>query len=699
MPSATSETIREDETLRTAAPTALALIAALALLPAGASAASRNLVPNPRFTGELGVSGGAAGAVPDLWRGFAVGGGAATIGVVAVAAGEFYPGSPATRAVRLEVGAFGADQGFDHDNARFAILPGQLYHAEIWVKSGNSGGASQGLLLGFPLFAGATFLGRQPGAVAATANAGWTRITGPAFSDAEADNAFLSLRLVDDGGDNAILVALPEVAGPLPLFTPGREFGSSDRWVATSVFHWYTEAAGQLSGPWRPLGGRPSWTGEPDFWLRQVADMMDAGIDVLYVHLFNGFEQQRLNLFRALEELRSRGWDPPKAVPFLDPLIVWNGAPIDLATTAGKDAFVAQYVRWFEQFFAANSDSLAESYLGHLDGKVVLDTWHCNPGYTDNVAALSRFDVEARLAAALASSYPGFAAGVYMFGSTNGLPPPFADEIIHQFSNLAYFATNSANGKRAATVNGGVWDQNVRTPGNFLPRDGGVNYLQAWSDLNATRDDDPPIRHAYVESWNEYDEGSGVYEGDPGPPYIAPGNVSGNTDVWSTTDNPREYIDTTSAGARLFNDTPDLGSRFLYSRTPSVAEAGEAMTIEIVVRNEGDLEWSAAGGFSLGQADGDTHVFATGRHAIDDVENEVARYGGVFRGRAVRFELAVTAPITPGMYETHWQMVRDAGGETWFGPAVTIRFYSCGADPTTCPIFLDSFESGDLSAW
>ncbi|MEO8198503.1 MAG: hypothetical protein ABI689_17455 [Thermoanaerobaculia bacterium] len=675
------------------------LLTALALWPVSLSAVTRNLVPNPRFTGSLGASVGATGTIPDLWRGFAVGGGAAEVSLVPIAAGELYPGSPPTRAVRLEVGAFGADQGFDDDNARFAILSETPYHAELWIKSANGGGAPQGVQVGFPLFTGVTFLGRQPGGFNTTATAGWSHVSGPTFSDPEADNAFLSIRLVPDGGDDAILVVFPEVTGPLPLFSAGRDFGASDRWVATTVFHWYTAAAGQLSGPWRPLEGRPNWTGEPDFWLRQVADMMDAGIDVLYVHLVPGFEQQRLNLFRAIEELRARGWDPPKAVPFLDPLITWFDAPIDLATNAGKDAFVGQYVRWFEQFLAVNSDELATSYLGHLDGKIVLDTWHCNPGFTDNVGALSRADVEGRLAAALGSSHEGFDSGVYMIGSTNGLPPPFTDEIIHQFSNLAYFATNTANGKRAATVNGGVWDQNVRTPGTFVPRDGGVHFIQAWSDLNATRNDNPPIRHTYIESWNEYDEGSGIYEGDPGPPYIAPGNVSGNTDVWSTMGNPREYIDTARAGARTFNDTPDLDSRFLLARAPSVVAAGDPMTIEIVVRNEGDLEWSAADGFSLGQADGDTHVFGTGRHAIDDVENEVARYGGVFRGRAVRFELAVTAPITPGMYETHWQLVRDDGGESWFGPPVTIRFYTCGANPSTCPIFFDDFESGDTSAW
>jgi hypothetical protein len=36
-----------------------------------------------------------------------------------------------------------------------------------------------------------------------------------------------------------------------------------------------------------------------------------------------------------------------------------------------------------------------------------------------------------------------------------------------------------------------------------------------------------------VESWNEYDEGSGIYAADPGPPFIQPGSGNTNTDTYT----------------------------------------------------------------------------------------------------------------------------------------------------------------------
>ena len=65
------------------------------------------------------------------------------------------------------------------------------------------------------------------------------------------------------------------------------------------------------------------------------------------------------------------------------------------------------------------------------------------------------------------------------------------------------------------------------------------------------------IKHVNVESWNEYDEGSGIYAANPGPPYIKSGSGNTNTDTWSSTNDPYQYIKTTAAGARQFNDTPD----------------------------------------------------------------------------------------------------------------------------------------------
>ena len=42
--------------------------------------------------------------------------------------------------------------------------------------------------------------------------------------------------------------------------------------------------------------------------------MMSANIDVMYVHLIPEFDQERTNLFQALNQLRAQGYDVPKVV-------------------------------------------------------------------------------------------------------------------------------------------------------------------------------------------------------------------------------------------------------------------------------------------------------------------------------------------------------------------------------------------------
>ena len=138
------------------------------------------------------------------------------------------------------------------------------------------------------------------------------------------------------------------------LYTPVPSYAMTNHTVSTSFFHWYTSTGGQVSGPWFPLELRPQWTGEPDWWKGQIKQTMMANIDIYYVHLIpNAMEQQRINLFEALNQLRSEGYDVPKVAPFLDPIITWDILPgdNDMATAAGKDKFVDQYINFFNQYY------------------------------------------------------------------------------------------------------------------------------------------------------------------------------------------------------------------------------------------------------------------------------------------------------------------------------------------------------------
>ena len=331
---------------------------------------------------------------------------------------------------------------------------------------------------------------------------------------------------------------LPLSAQPVGgLFTSRPSFNHTNHLVSVSVFHWFTATGGQLTGPWQPVEGRSNWTGDTNFWRNQIKQLMAANMDVLYVHLIPSSEQQRINHFQALNQLRSEGWNVPKVAPFLDPIITWNGQPqVDVATAAGKDNFVGQYIRFFNQYYSVNPDAYADDYLGRIDNRVILDTWHVKFNLT-NLTSLTRADVEGRLQTAFAN-HPVFTNGIRMI--TTALNDPtlsFADEKVPQFEITTYYYPFTWQQTVSAQLKGGYWDQNIRNPGSFLARNGGQQYSNSWTSAVAAR---ASLRRAYLESWNEYDEGSGMYAANPGPPYIAPGSGNTNTDVWSNSNDPYE---------------------------------------------------------------------------------------------------------------------------------------------------------------
>jgi len=448
------------------------------------------------------------------------------------------------------------------------------------------------------------------------------------------------------------------------LYTPAPSFNKKSKVVSTSFFHWYTSVEGQVSGPWLPFEGRPAWTGEPDWWEGQIKQTMMANIDMLYVHLIPSMEQQRMNFFMALNQLRSEGYDVPRIAPFLDPIITWNGKPNpNLATAVGKDDWVDQYIRFFNQYARANDDAYAADYLAKFDGRVVLDSWHPQLNL-DNVTMLKRKDVMARLVLEFGSDSV-FSNDIYMVSTVNSSPAyAFADEKVYQFEVHEYFDRNRFNGIKTAQVKPGYWDQNVRDPGYLLPRDGGKHYIRAWKSVNR----DSSLSRVYVESFNEYDEGSGIYAADPnGSPWLKPGSGNTESDTWSSSNDPYEYIHTTAAGAAAFNDVPANDAQIIWNNFPDRMYVGQTQVVSVVVRNAGDVSWTAAAGYQFGDRAGTAALFgAGGRYPLDDNADEIPIYGGIFRGRPKTFEITLVAPTAPGTYTTRWGMVQD-GGVEWFG--------------------------------
>lgn len=490
----------------------------------------------------------------------------------------------------------------------------------------------------------------------------WTPLTGDAISLIN-----ISFKQVTAGAETSSSILLDNVRftrDDLPaegLYTPMASFNKTDHVVSTTVFQWYTSTGGQLDGPWLPLEGRPLWTGFPDWWVKQIKQMMMANIDVLNVQLVPAFDQERINLFKALNQLRYEGYDVPKVSPFLDSKITWNGTSIDVATAAGKNEFADQYIRFFNQYYGVNQDADAGDYLAKYDDQPLLSVYRVETVLT-NAPSLTRNDVTSRLLAEFGSTSP-FTNDIYMASAEFDSPTlSFSDEKNSSFGDLGYFRKSSWAGVDAAMVKPGYWTQNYQTPGFFYPRDGGSHYTAAWNSVNS----DSTLNRVYVETWNEYDQGSGIYAGDAGAPYISTNNVGGNTDTWSSSNDPYEYIRTTAAGAATFNDILDNDAQVIWNDFPDTMYFGETQVVTVVVRNAGDLSWTAAAGYQFGDMAGGASLFGGDRYLLDDTADEIPIYGGIFRGRPKVFQITLIAPSSPGAYETHWSMVQD-GGVEWFG--------------------------------
>jgi FkbM family methyltransferase len=469
------------------------------------------------------------------------------------------------------------------------------------------------------------------------------------------------------------LISDPALDLRRPLLTTGRHFSKDDTLVVTVVFHWYTPETGSLRGPWPPIGGRKSWTGEPDWWKDQVKQMMLANFDVIYVHLTERWEEQRVNLFRAYADLRAEGYDPPAIAPFLDPSGIWPSSPIDVATSHGKDAFVGQYIRFFKQYFDTNNDSFAGSYLARIEDRLVLSSWYV-ADILRNLEHLERTDVEQRLTAAFADKSKIFANGIWMT-STACIEPDlsFSDERMVMFSGLHYCIQCTHNGVRAYHLQAGYWDQNIRRPGIFMPRAGGRIYKNIWDYVIETIGTD--LQRVYVESWNEYDEGSGIYAADPEGPHIDGCNASDNSDFWSSSNDPFEYIRTTRLGASRINKIPDLDAKILSYQSSIECAAGSTCQVQFHVRNQGNALWTGADGIGFGVRPTSASANLEYRFADFDIDiDEIAKFGGIFRGRPVKFTGEFGAPSQPGTYKTRWSMFSEKNGvRNWFGEEIELK--------------------------
>jgi hypothetical protein len=417
----------------------------------------------------------------------------------------------------------------------------------------------------------------------------------------------------------------------LPL--PARSFHLAGPISYTVVFHWFAARDGQLSGPWRPVEGRENWTGDVSWWELQILQIMRAQIDIILVHLIPKWEQQRINLFQALYRLRLKGYDVPKVAPFLDTFITWNGSSIDVSENPGRLEFASQYARFFHQYFEANTDSFAWTSLARIDDRLVLATWYTTY-ILANPHSMSRNHIADALAKSVPQLVPALRKGIYQISTALRDPDiSFADERAILFSGLVYYAAAVHNDVYCHHVQGGYCDGNIRPPGIFMPRAGGSQYRIAWEHVLRLIG---YVHRVYVESWNEYDEGSGIFAADPST-YYGPGGA--NRDKWSSEDNPFEYIRTTAWGMRQLHHTPELAASVIWHDIPTKLPVGREVTASVVVRNDGWSEWPRVNGIAL-SVNHSEKLPAVRAQMVPSATNPFVP-GGFARGETVLFHLTL----------------------------------------------------------
>lgn len=476
-----------------------------------------NLVPNPTFQGSGGGTvGTVTGTVPDQWRGYGVNGGAVLIEVVPVAAGELYASSPATRAIRLTVQTFGGDQGIDHYPNFTQLIVGRSYHVEYYVKSGNTDGTDQLFNMSFPLFNEQQgYLQRAPGSHGnQSAGADWTKMTGPTFSDAEATLGHLSFRLVNDGGQNSLLIAMPDVQGPPDHLLPPdasalaqrTSWTGSDKLAGTTYFYWYRWPNNGFTNPDQTDSHTnhlvnpelASWESVP--WHKgEMLDVLDAGLDMIWPvywgypgELDGSWSVEGLGpLQDALDELAAEGDTPPKVGMFYDTSTLRydvnrlgpDGQSMDLTTDEGKDFFY----RTVRSFFC----NVHPRHWACIDGRPVV-VLYTTQGATHDQSSIDY--VTTWFAAEFGGITPYVIADYTWTFSSDG-----------QYRWGAAFYGPQVYGDVAA-VGPGYNDSNVA--GRITPirmREDGNFYRWSWLQILQSS---PRIVH--VETWNEMFEATEI---------------------------------------------------------------------------------------------------------------------------------------------------------------------------------------------
>src|SRR3989344_5731625 len=281
--------------------------------------------------------------------------------------------------------------------------------------------------------------------------------------------------------------------------------GSAEKLVGPVVFHNFRSkdtgkpsGAGQYQTVWLPLEGRSAWDGSATFWKKQTRDIIDSGSNFIFFEVSRpDWNEEMANHLTAINQLASEGYIVPKIAPYFHPSS-WSmnasSPPFDLTSAAGKDAFYQVIKNWFTSYLGI----LPNDKLVRVSCKVLIGLWEipgCSSAPSDIFAYLN-----GRLQADF--GFNGFWSATPCWSSRQ------PDEISFLFSGLPSIKFGN---KDNVVLRPGVWRpyETIYRPNVFIPRAGGSTYSSAWAQALAQK---TQLARIYLTSWNEYTEGSGLYE-------------------------------------------------------------------------------------------------------------------------------------------------------------------------------------------
>lgn len=309
---------------------------------------------------------------------------------------------------------------------------------------------------------------------------------------------------------------------------PEEQLLDAKLWIGAVFFHWYGMndnglPNGQFFSPWLPLEGRDKWDGSVDFYARQTLLYSYANFNMIPFQDVHNRTQDQRNHLTAIKQLRdvdarrtligelqkeyatvvfkdatAEDLRVPKVSPFIDQGSFPDAGRIkDFTKTADKEEFYTHLSDLCRDVI----DILGPEGFAWHQGRVLVNVWYV-PG-----AESAKRDFFPWVSTKLQEEF-GFKA---YFSTHHAWKTAGADEFNYLFGGTTNIVEWNSKGNVDLLV--GYWPPENAPHSYWVPRDEGRTLRKGLEEVQERFQDSCVNRPRiiWVESYNEYTEGSGVY--------------------------------------------------------------------------------------------------------------------------------------------------------------------------------------------